>query len=384
LELGPLISPATSKVVNLIRSKTAKKEIEKPSPSLQVSNPKGPGTPDLAFMSWNNEQLKNRLRYAGDEEKLRVLKELKRRGEGSYSGDISTLKAKKVASTEFPKVQGIKGYDAVKNFNAPGNKILGSGAQGEVKETDGHPPGVVKKGRIGQHEAEALKALKGTGVAPTLYGQAITGIPRRIDEGLGGHVNEASGYLGMSKVPGKSLSQTTGLSTQRPEDKQKLEEMANAFVSVRAAIHRKGVAHNDMHDGNFFYDPSNKRGHLVDFGLAQIGNRAALMEALGLGFGGRGGVTSSFDPSLGYAQKGDWQGDGIKGRLRTNLIQPAKFDRYMENRKRVLTVMEQDNPAAIKNYRDGGIRVDKPTLDKSGLTEKQAKTYIEMLYEGID
>jgi len=372
LELGPEVSSSTSKVRNLVNRSSG--------------NTSGSGTqesdaPDLAFESWNSQQLKNRIKYADAPEKLRVMQELKRRGEKGYSGGISELKSSDAAvGAEFPKVTGVRGYDPVKAYNAPGSKSLGSGAMGVVKETDGHPPSIIKMGSIGRHEAEALKVLNGTGVAPTLHGQKIIGVPRVVDEGLGSHVDEAKGYLGMSKSPGKPLA-AIKVHKMSPQER---EEMADAFIAARATLHRNGVAHNDMHTNNYFYDQGTKKGHLVDFGLAQVDKRAALMEALGLGFGGKGGVGSSFDPSFGYDQKGDYQAEGIKGKLGTVVIPSKNFDRYMDNRTRVLKEMGQEHPVAIKNYRDGGIRLPKSDLDTSGLTEDQAKTYIDMLYEGIN
>ena len=372
LELGPEVSSSASKVRNLIKVSSS---------NTSISSTRRSDAPDPAFENWNNQQLKNRLRYASAPEKLRAMQELKRRGEKGYSGDISELKSSGVAAgTEFPKVTGVKGYDPVKAYNAPGSKSLGSGAMGEVKETDGNPPGIVKMGSIGRHEAEALKVLKGTGIAATLYGQKIVGIPRVVDEGLGSHVDEATGYLGMSKSPGKPLA-AIKVTKMSPQER---EEMADAFISARATLHRKGVAHNDMHTNNYFYDQETKKGHLVDFGLAQVDKRAALMEALGLGFGGKGGVSSSYEASFGYDAKGDYQAEGVKGKLGTAIIPSKNFDRYMDNRKRVLKEIGQEHPAAIKNYRDGGIRLPKSDLDTSGLTEDQAKTYIDMLYEGIN
>lgn len=375
LELGPEISSSTSKVKDLV-SRTLGRS--------SGNSDRKSDAPDLAWESWNNQQLKNRIKWAENAgEKLRIVKELKRRGEGGYTGDIAANKVegeKVIKATEFPKVTGIKGYDPIKAFDAPDSKTMGSGAMGEVKETNGHPPGVVKKGSIGRHEAEALKALEGTGLAPTLHGQRIVGVPRQVDEGLGQHVDEAKGYLGMSKSPGKPLA-SIGVTGMSPQER---EEMADAFLSARATLHRKGVAHNDMHTNNYFYDQETKKGHLVDFGLAQVDKRAALMEALGLGFGGKGGVGSSFDPSLGYLEPGDYQAAGIKGKLGTAAIPSRNFDRYMENRKRVLAEMGQEHPAAAKAYRDGGIRMPTSDLDKAGLTEDQARTYIDKLYEGIN
>lgn len=294
--------------------------------------------------------------------------------------------SKATAGTEFPKVTGIKGYDPVKNFNSPDSKVMGKGGMGEVKETDGHPPGVVKKGSIGEYEAKALKVLEKTGVAPTLYGQKLIEKPGELEYGLGTHVKAATGYLGMSKVPGKpSEGQMEDLNSYRRGDRPKMEDMANAYLSTRATIHRAGVAHNDLHGGNFFYDPDSKKGYLVDFGLSQINPRAALMEGLGLGYKDPSASSRAwYEAPAAISTKGDWQGIGIRNKLAMDDFMPKNYRTYLENRQRVLTILRLTNPAALKEIQDGGIRMNNAALDKSGLTEEKAKDYINMLYEGID
>lgn len=298
----------------------------------------------------------------------------------------ATPQPKLTSGSEFPKVTGKRGYDPVKKFDSPDSKVMGKGGMGEVKETDGHPPGVVKKGSIGEYEAKALKVLEKTGVAPTLYGQKLIEKPGELEYGLGTHVKAATGYLGMSKVPGKpSESQMENLSYYRREDRSKMEDMANAYLSTRATIHREGVAHNDLHAGNFFYDPDSKKGYLIDFGLSQINPRAALMEGLGLGYKDPSASSRAwYEAPTAISTKGDWQGIAIRKKLEMDDTMPKNYRTYLENRQRVLTILRLRNPAALKEIQDGGIRMNNAALDKSGLTEQQAKDYINMLYEGID
>ena len=51
-------------------------------------------------------------------------------------------------------------------------------------------------------------------------------------------------------------------------------------------MHFKGIAHNDMHEDNFFFDTKTNKGTVVDFGMAQVNRKAALIEEMGLGTGG--------------------------------------------------------------------------------------------------
>lgn len=266
-------------------------------------------------------------------------------------------------AAKFEVPEGVPGYNARQDFEA-GGRNLGSGAMGAVRMTKGPPPGVTKEGRIGQFEAAAIKRLEGSGVTPKLHGVSIEGGARKVSSGLGGHVQDAKGYLGMSLAEGKPL--------QGQVFKTKGERMAafNAYLDVRKAIHTRGVAHNDMHSGNFFYDPKTKKGNLVDFGLAQVSPKAALNEALGLSRGEN-------------MSKGDWQSAGVIGRFGyANVSGTARYQRYIENRRRVEKLLEDEGH---KRFLNRNIRQSQSDHDSVApkLTDQRAQELIEMLYDGI-
>ena len=64
-------------------------------------------------------------------------------------------------------------------------------------------------------------------------------------------------------------------------DNDQLEQFQEGLWNLRKRIHEAGIAHNDMHAGNAYYDSDTGNVGLVDFGLAQDDPMAALMEAFG-------------------------------------------------------------------------------------------------------
>jgi hypothetical protein len=132
-------------------------------------------------------------------------------------------------------------------------KVLGKGAYGEAIETlDG---AVIKTGNIGIREPEILDKLKDTGVVP----RVING---RIDGKSQGFFD--SGKLAMTRAEGKPASYM--MYVFDPETKDKA---TTNFWKARAAIHRGGVVHNDMHDNNVFMSEDGERVTILDFGLAE-------------------------------------------------------------------------------------------------------------------
>lgn len=276
-------------------------------------------------------------------------------------GEAPPAKAKAKARFETP--EGVPGYNPRSDFESGGRR-LGAGAMGEVRMTKGPPPGVTKEGRIGQFEAAAIKRLEGSGVTPKLHGVSIEGGARKVSSGLGGHVTEAKGYLGMGLAEGKPLQ------GQVFKTRGQRMEAFNAYLDARKAIHTRGVAHNDMHSGNFFYDPKTKKGNLVDFGLAQISPKAALNEALGLS---RGETMS----------KGDWQSAMVMNRFGyADASSTARYQRYLANRRNVERIMEEEGH---KRFLNRNIRQSLADHDSAApkLTDQRAQELIEMLYDGV-
>jgi hypothetical protein len=254
---------------------------------------------------------------------------------------------------DFDVPPGVKGYDPRKDMSGPG-KLIGQGAMGKVKLTEGPPPGVTKQGKIGEFEAAAIKKLEGSGVTPTLHGASVSGAAKRVSGGLGGHVREAQGYLGMSRMAGKPYGDQRWQMT--PFEKAKA---VDEYLRVRKAIHTRGVAHNDMHGGNFFYDKTTGKGGLVDFGLAQISPKAALVEALG--------TTNGRDWQANRMSVGDFSTKAV--RQFTSNAQQVRDD--IRSKFGVQPNLDIRSPA------------DRIESAFGKMTDRDAERYINMLYDGI-
>jgi hypothetical protein len=298
----------------------------------------------------NEESLNNYQRK-------RIEDELRGRGMSSSAIPKPAGKAARPAQrgekAGFETPQGIKGYDPKKDIAGSG-KLIGQGAMGRVKLTDGPPPGVTKEGKIGEFEAAALKRLEDTGITPRLHGVVVEGQAKRVSGGLGGHVKEASGYLGMSRVAGKPYGDQRWKMTQEQKEKA-----VDEYLKVRKEIHTRGVAHNDMHGGNFFYNAQTGKGGLVDFGLAQVSPKAALVEALGT-TNGR-----------------DWQAN----RMDVGGYNTPAVKRFVSNAAKVRDKMRREHRVQINM--DIRSPMDQINTAFGKMTDKDAETYLTQLYEGI-
>jgi hypothetical protein len=347
-------------------------------------NPKKPETnkPDSLWGALGTDDLYRQrefIKEKGLPKSERLEREIARReGKNPKKPD----KTEETQPSQFPPVKGRKGYDPQSQFREPDAQTLGSSAMGTVRRVKGPPPGIVKSGELGQYEAKALEILKGTGVAPELYGQQLSRAAKEedVEFGLGGHVRARKGYLGMSEAKGDPFGMIYVDSAPVPSVWEQNGKMLDEYIGVRKEIHTRGVAHNDMHPMNFFYDEGSKKGSLVDFGLAQVDSRAALGEALGLGKGSSGWETRG---SITPEGMGDWQSGSVVKRLQGGQIESARYKRFIANRARVLEDMKTNNRGAWEEYRDGFIRQDSDTLDSLGLSDSESKRYIDMLYEGV-
>lgn len=271
---------------------------------------------------------------------------------------VAPRKAPKAAAepAKFDIPKGRKGYDVNAAYEQ-GGKVLGKGAMGEARRVPGPPPAIVKKGKIGENEAAAIKKLEGTGVTPTFYGAQISGKAKRVSGGLGGHVAEANGLLAMSPMEGSPLMRS--FYTMPAKERT---QMFDEYVAARKAIHTRGVAHNDMHAGNFFYDPKTKKSGLVDFGLAQVSPRAALVEAMGLG----------------GKRQGDWQA----ARIVSGVDTPGpRFRRFSENRAAVEKELKEK--FGITRLPEIRTKPEKLEMMLEGLSDKNAELLIKRLYDGV-
>jgi histone H1/5 len=266
----------------------------------------------------------------------------------------------------FLEPKKVEGYDFSAEARKPGWAQVGSaqlGAQAEDVRLnrDISQPAALKNGKIGQYEAAALEKLRNVSNVPNLYGiqydskGSAQPIGPEFGNFLGPHINVRPGKLAMELKPGKPGSYY--VRDARPAAVKDL--FIDDLLKARKAIHMRGVAHNDMHMGNVLYDQSNKKLNVIDFGLAQIGPKAALVEALGGWNGGDYQAASKF-------YKGN--GPGVK--------------RYMDNVNNVESKLKKMgiDPEKIPEIRSPMAAIEKYF---GKLTDSQAQGLIAEIYDGI-
>ena len=259
----------------------------------------------------------------------------------------------------FLKPQKTEGYDFSSEARKPGWAQVGAaqlGAQAEDVRLnrDISQPAALKNGKIGQYEAAALERLRNVSNVPNLYGiqydskGSAQPIGPEFGNSLGPHINVRPGKLAMELKPGIPA-----------RDIWRNDKFVDDLLKARKAIHMRGVAHNDMHMGNVLYDRSNKKLNVIDFGLAQIGPKAALVEALG-GWNGKDFQAAS------KFYKGN--GPGVK--------------RYMDNVNNVESKLKKMgiDPEKIPEIRSPMAAIEKYF---GKLTDSQAQGLIAEIYDGI-
>ena len=96
--------------------------------------------------------------------------------------------------------------------------------------------------------------------------------------------------------------------------------MIEQLWRTRADMHRAGIAHNDMHGDNIFWDEENETASVIDMGMGQNHPVAALMEALG-GYTGLSekeqGALAEYIKDAGndeeeHQMRQEWFGDNIE------------------------------------------------------------------------
>lgn len=301
-----------------------------------------------------------RKRSLNSNQRAKIEEEVAGRGETPASAKKPQRNlAAKAKGAGWVVTEGVKGYNPIDAYNRKDNVILGEGAMGKAFRTKGPPPGVVKQGAIGEFEVKAWQALQNTGRVPEFHGAVVSKNMKELDSGFGGHVKEARGYLGLGEAKGRTLSM------QRFDNDQK-RDMIDEYIRARKDIHKAGVAHNDMHGGNFYYDQTTKKAQLIDFGLAQVSPKAALMEALG-------------------TNQGDWQSERIFAQYMPRGDEPQLYNRFRRNQRRVLNELENEgfDTGVILGM---GIRTRIEDIDRvfeSELSDSRARQLIDQLYEGV-
>ncbi len=285
---------------------------------------------------------------------------------------ISTLKRELEAKVIKPDIaKGLTGYDPEEQFNKNREgKVLGEGVFGKVKETKGPPPGIVKYGRIGENEAEALKILGEAGVTPQFHGLIQKSNPYRPDDFSTDVGLVSDGYLGMGKAKGITLGDVLiNTSKSNPASAEELTDFSNEYIRLRKEMHLKGVAHNDMHLFNVFYDKNggNNGGNkatVVDLGMAKISYKAALAEAIG-------SITGA-----------DWQFDYARQFLKLEELENPKYLAMEGNFRKMKKYLRS---LGFNSEPQGGIRLPKGGYGSilESMSESELKKALEIFYEGV-
>lgn len=270
----------------------------------------------------------------------------------------------------------------------PATKKLGQGTFGTVVL---NPDGtVVKRGIISDTEAAIIKKAGDAGVSAKLIAAEIgpkNGIKTSAP------VQMHDGRIAMTKVEGKPAEQVAGQTFNGVT-------AADSFWKARAALHKTGIAHNDMHADNVLVDNKGK-GTVIDLGFAQDSPKAALSEALGAFKAPSAGTAI---PGVGK-QKGDWQvrqwngsagfrlqdveNQGLNSKAGAKLLKEAPYlhQIYSQNLPKVFAEMKKMGYSddEIKTIAITGIKNKLDAYEKgpwTKLSNADALKLVNILYEG--
>jgi hypothetical protein len=339
---------------------------------------------DLSALLFAARDLRNQ-QGDGDE---RLNRAINGPGADASAAPMATRLARSSASSfdsAFPRIDQVRKIGETVAWNestGSGSKKLGQGAYGTVIQTKG---GVAhKRGDVSSEEAAIIKKLGEAGVGPKLIGAEING-PGNNRQSF---VDVRTGRIAMEVLDGAPLGNKTPGSHHATG-----KQHSTLYWETRAAVHRAGIQHNDMHIDNVMVGKDGK-SRIVDLGLALDNPRAALAEALG-----------AFQPPRGSTSvgEGDWQVkrwdvpgllvlDQVEGGRETydylETVAPA-LHKINENKRDVISKMRNEmvlSDDEIGEIMTRGIR-QKPEVYKSGafakITDDQAMDLINTLYEGV-
>ena len=118
---------------------------------------------------------------------------------------------------------------------------VNGGAYGDVAVTKEGT--VIKKGRLGQDEIKVQEELAKAGLAPKVLDSEWTA--KKPD-----NAGPRMGIMEMELAKGSSYEETQG----NLNDKQKAQA-ADEYLRIQGEMHKRGIAHGDFHEQNFFFDP---------------------------------------------------------------------------------------------------------------------------------
>ena len=293
---------------------------------------------------------------------------------------------------EYKEVQQLN-KDSVDYYQDPEYDLydegveLGSGAFGTVyMGADGRS--VIKDGQIGRDELQVMDLLKDvTGFPKLLKGEFNSGfksietwendgitVEPDSDDAFGGsfwhNAQAAKGRFAMSLAGGEQVSDAA-----YNWDEITQENIAEQFWNKMAAMHKRGVSHNDLHGGNIFWDEDEEEINILDLGLAKVNRLTALMEGLASINENNYQLWSGFE--IGNLS------EEMQEKLQMNkraLIEQMSDDYSGEEwEDEVATVLEELIEGDIRLTSD---KVDMIT-DQLQLDEEQLQEYLDILYDGI-
>ena len=235
-----------------------------------------------------------------------------RKGTPAEPKERKEKKAKKSLRERFEETGGVNG-----------------GAYGDVAITKEGT--VIKKGRLGQDEIKVQEEMAKAGLAPKVLDSEWTA--KKPD-----NAGPRMGIMEMELAKGSSYEEIQG----SLNDKQKAQA-ADEYLRIQGEMHKRGIAHGDFHEQNFFFDPETGKGAAIDFGLSQRSPVEVIAEATG---------------NQGLWGRGDWI-------TRTDSPRVALFD---ERRRAVVADMDSK-----------GLRTPSGRISKN-MTAKQVDDYIKQLY----
>ena len=246
-------------------------------------------------------------------------------------------------------------------YNEAGLAFAGRGAFGGARFIADNTQ-IVKYGKIGEFEAQALKELGALGLTPKFRGyeevpggKKTAGRNKKSENGKAGVVGTQEAFLQMDKADGTIL----GTIPKAKLSDAEASAMGDAFLIASAKMHRAGWAHNDRHPGNVAIKTAGGKtsASFIDMGLAQKDPRAALIEAMG-----------NTDP--------DWDSQAGQRKVLAQESTPLskRFDANRRSVGKELGGLESNGL---------NIRRSQQSLDE-WMPKERAEQLLEQLYEGIE